>query len=73
MEEISQSANHLHDINKNSKNNVVVAEAGDRANGNVQNAVVSDLIDLQLTNKVDDDDCDNQRQSQNNDDKKNCY
>ena len=51
---------------------MVVAEAGDRANGNVQNAVVSDLIDLQLTNKVDDNDCDNQRQSQNNDDRKNC-
>ena len=69
LEEFSQSANHLHDINKNNKNNVVVAENGDRANGNVQKDVVSDLIDLQLTNKVDDKDCDNDRQSQNNDDK----
>ena len=71
LEEFSQSANHLHDINKNNKNNVVVAENGDRANGNVQKDVVSDLIDLQLTNKVDDNDCDNERQSQNDDDEKN--
>ena len=48
---------------------MVVAENGDRINGNVQNAVVSDLIDLQLTKKVDDNDCDNERQSQNNDDR----
>ena len=69
LEEFSQSANHLHDINKNNKNNVVVAENGDRANGNVQKDVVSDLIDLQLIKKVDDNDCDNERQSQNNDDR----
>lgn len=70
LEEFSQSANHLHDINKNNKNNLVVAENGDRVNGNVEKDVVSDLIDLQLTNKVDENDCDNERQSQNNDDKK---
>ena len=70
LEEFSQSANHLHDINKNNKNNLVVAENGDRVNGNVEKDVVSDLIDLQLTNKVDQNDCDNERQSQNNDDKK---
>ena len=69
LEEFSQSANHLHDINKNNKNNVVVAENGDRVNGDVQNSVVSDLIDFQLTKKVDDNDCDNERQSQNNDDR----
>ena len=67
MEEFSQSANHLHDINKNNKNNLVVAENGDRVNSIVQKDVVSDLIDLQLTNKVDDNDCDNEKQSQNND------
>ena len=72
LEEFSQSANHLHDINKNNKNNLVVAENGDRVNGNVQKDVVSDLIDLQLIKKVDDNDCDNERQSQNNDDKNNC-
>ena len=47
-----------------------MAENGDRVNGNVEKDVVSDLIDLQLTNKVDENDCDNERQSQNNDDKK---
>ena len=67
LEEFSQSANHLHDINKNNKSNLVVAENGDRVNSIVQKDVVSDLIDLQLTNKVDDNDCDNERQSQNND------
>ena len=53
LEEFCQSANHLHDINKNKTNNEVVNSEHER-NGNV----VSDLIDLELAKNINESKCD---------------
>jgi hypothetical protein len=55
LEEFSQSANHLHDINKNKKSNAEEASKETEMNG----IVVSNLIDLQPMTKKDDGQCDN--------------
>ena len=55
LEEFSQSANHLHDINKNKMNNTEETNIEVERNG----IVVSNLIDLQPMTKKVDGECDN--------------